>query len=186
VSQYSNQELLEGVRTRNAAVLNFIYRNFFPHVEQYVSHGGGTPEDARDVFQESLIIMFRFMQQNPPPEVKDFNGYLFGVCKNVFLKFREKRKPNIPLPGEYNYEVIPPPDSVEFDSNFKYALFQKHFLALDEDSRLVLKMFYEGSSLKEIAEKMGYKDEGYAKRKKYLCQKMLIERIKEDPEYREL
>lgn len=183
MSEYSHAELLEGVRARNAAVLTFIYRSYFPMIQVYIVKNGGNSEDAKDVFQESLIIMYRYMKMNPPPVIKDFRQYLFGVCKNLWLKLLEKRKPINPLPGEYNDEIEPAPDSAEVDASLRYSVMQKYFLTLDSDSQKVLKLFMENVSYQEIAKIMGYKDENYARRKKYLAQKELIEKVKNDPNY---
>lgn len=183
--QYSHDELLDGVRERNAAVLNYIYRSFFPNFQSYVIKNGGSAEDAKDVFQESLIVMYRYMKQNPPPEIKDFRSYVYGMCRNLWLKILERREETAPIPKEYDREVVPAPDSPEVDASMKYSIMQKHFLAMDPDSQKVLKLFYKNASFSEIAKKMGYKDENYARRKKYLCQKELAERIKNDPQYKD-
>jgi len=185
VSEYSHAELLEGVRARNAAVLTFIYRSYFPMIQAYILKNGGNDEDAKDVFQEALIIMYRYMKMNPPPAIKDFRQYLFGVCKNLWLKLLERRKPVNPLPHEYNYEIEPSPDSVEVDASLRYSIIQKYFLTLDSDSQKVLKLYMENVSYQEIAKIMGYKDENYARRKKYLAQKELMEKVKCDPNYQD-
>jgi DNA-directed RNA polymerase specialized sigma24 family protein len=56
---------------------------------------------------------------------------------------------------------------------------------LKPDCQNVLNLYYDGCSYEEIAEKMGLKNETYARRKKYLCKEALMEIIKEDPEYLE-
>jgi hypothetical protein len=43
----------------------------------------------------------------------------------------------------------------------------------------------ENVSYQEIAKIMGYKDENYARRKKYLAQKELMEKVKCDPNYQD-
>jgi DNA-directed RNA polymerase specialized sigma24 family protein len=50
----------------------------------------------------------------------------------------------------------------------------------------VLTLFGEGLSYEEIARRMGFKNEEYARRKKYLCKEALMEIIKTDPEYQDL
>jgi hypothetical protein len=46
-------------------------------------------------------------------------------------------------------------------------------------------LFSEGNSYESIAGIMGYKDEAYARRKKYLSKEAILEIMKEDPEYQE-
>ena len=59
------------------------------------------------------------------------------------------------------------------------------FLKLKPDSQEVLNMYYEGHSYDEIAVKMKLKNEGYARRKKYLSKEALMEIVYKDPEYQE-
>jgi len=40
--------------------------------------------------------------------------------------------------------------------------------------------------LKQIAQIMGYKSEKYAKKRKYKCKELLIERIKQDSQYKKI
>jgi len=44
-------------------------------------------------------------------------------------------------------------------------------------------MYMEKIPFKEVAEKLGFTDENYAKVRKYLCKKLLRKRVKQDPEY---
>jgi DNA-directed RNA polymerase specialized sigma24 family protein len=56
---------------------------------------------------------------------------------------------------------------------------------LKPDCQECLTLYYDGYSYEEIAEKLGLKNESYARRKKYLCKEALMEIIKKDPEYLE-
>jgi len=62
-------------------------------------------------------------------------------------------------------------------------IFYKHFSQLPEDCRKVLRMYMDKVPLKKIAEAVGFRDENYAKVRKYLCKKLLIKRIVKDPDY---
>ena len=62
----------------------------------------------------------------------------------------------------------------------------RSFALLAEDCQRILTLFGEGLSYGEIARRMGFKSEEYARRKKYLCKEALMEIIKTDPEYQDL
>jgi len=59
------------------------------------------------------------------------------------------------------------------------------FQKLRPDQQKVLNLFSEGHTYEEIALKMNLKNEIYARRKKYMCKEVLLEFVKEDPEYQE-
>ncbi len=62
---------------------------------------------------------------------------------------------------------------------------RKHFLRLGSKCQTVLQMFFEGESLRKIAEAMNF-TESYAKKRKFVCQQRLIQAISEDPLFKEL
>jgi hypothetical protein len=47
-------------------------------------------------------------------------------------------------------------------------------------------MFFRKKSFREIAARMEYSNEDYARRKKYLCMQYLMKMINQDPEFIEL
>jgi DNA-binding NarL/FixJ family response regulator len=64
-------------------------------------------------------------------------------------------------------------------------VFKSHLSSLGEDCQQVLKLFFEGKSLKEIAGQMGF-TAAYAKKRKFICQQKLIASIEQDVLFREL
>ena len=65
-------------------------------------------------------------------------------------------------------------------------LFRYHYTKLSESCRKLLNLSFENLSAKEIAQKMGYKTDEYARRRKYQCKQILMKKIMNDPKYREL
>ena len=63
----------------------------------------------------------------------------------------------------------------------KLRLYQQHFLTLSNDCQKILILFMKKMSSKAIAEEMGFKNEKYAKTRKYLCKEELKKRIINDP-----
>jgi len=51
--------------------------------------------------------------------------------------------------------------------------------------RQVLELYTQGKKVKEIAKIMGFKSEGYARKRKFKCKEQLINRIKQDSRYEE-
>ena len=69
--------------------------------------------------------------------------------------------------------------------NEKKELMRLHFGQLGADCQEVLRRFFDGDSLRQIAEVMNF-TEAYAKKRKFICQQKLIAAISADPIYNEL
>ena len=70
--------------------------------------------------------------------------------------------------------------------NLEYFLFREHFNKLDRKCKKLIELFLKELSFNEIAKMLNYKNALDARRTKYLCKNLLINRIKNDPKYKEL
>jgi len=180
-----NHQYLEGIAQNDFSVLQRIYKETLPEVSKYIKRNSGTFDDAKDVFQEGIIVVFKKVKKGELELTTSFHNYLFSVCRNIWLKKLTKKgrktvdiDETFDLGFEENYDEL-------FLQSKKWALFHEKFKQLAEECRKVLQMLFDGVSGRDIASKMGY-TEDYAKRKKYKCKQGLANKIKNDPTYQQL
>lgn len=183
---YSNIDLLNGILRNDTIVLQYIYKNFYSKINFFIKKNSGDDDDANDVFQEAIIIMYRKLKANELVLDCSFETYLYSVCRFLWLKQLEKRKverEKIKDNHEYNDDIYD--DNLEkiADLNERYRLYQKHFVNLGKDCQKVLQLYFDKVPLKNIAQIMGFKSEKYAKKRKFKCKEYLIKSIKQDLEY---
>ena len=75
--------------------------------------------------------------------------------------------------------------SEQIEAQEREWLFKKYYQELNEGSKKLLQLFFEGRSMRDIAMIVGY-TEGYTRKKKYRIKKYVTERIQKDPAYKEL
>jgi len=176
---------LKGIAANDHTILQKIYQESLPEVIKYIKNNSGNLDDAKDVFQEAILVIYNKVKQDTLSLTTTFHVYLFSICKNIWLKkLRSKSSKVLPLSATWGLAV-----ENEYEEAFlktrKWKLFNTKFQTLAEECRKVLQMLFNGQSGKEIAATMGY-TEDYAKRKKYKCKLSLAELIKKDPEFRAL
>jgi RNA polymerase sigma factor (sigma-70 family) len=179
-NKYSDKSIIEGIKTQDDKILNWLYDNYFQTVRNHVIRNSGSSEDVSDVFQDSIIVLYNQICDNSLKLTGDLKGYFFGVAKNVWNSHLRKRK----LTTELDLN-LPEPDPEESNDPMFERILSRAFLKLKPDSKEILTLFSDGSTYEEIAVKMNFKNETYARRKKYLCKEELIDLVKEDPEYQE-
>jgi len=54
----SNQQIIYGIKKGDKLVIESVYRDYFLLVSNYVLKNSGSIEDAKDIFQESLIVIY--------------------------------------------------------------------------------------------------------------------------------
>jgi len=187
---YTDAQILKGILRHDNLILQYIYKQYYYKVNYFIKKNQGNEDDASDIFQEAIIVIYRKLKENDLIfEKSSFQGYLFSVCRFLWLKQLEKRRIererlNDSLPFQ---EDLYDDNLVELvDKNAKYGLYQKHFKTLSTDCQKLLQLFFEKVPLKEIAKIMGYKTEKYAKTRKYKCKELLIKRIKQDTEFKKI
>lgn len=181
----AEETYLKGIIENDVTVLQDVYQQFLPEVVKYVRNNSGGLADAKDVFQEAILVIYHKAQQEELTLTSTFAAYLFGICKNMWLKrLRSKSSKVLPLSATNELTV-----ENEYEEQFlktrKWKLFNQKFQSLAEECQKVLQMLFNGQSGQEIANEMGYTIE-YAKRKKYKCKLGLMDLIRKDPEFKAL
>jgi len=182
VNRLSESEIIEGMRRNDSGVLKYIYVTGYGSVQHMVLNNSGTQDDAKDIFQEALIIAFKNIRKNDNFTLKcTFKTYIYSIARLLWLKhLRTARK----ILNKEDFEYVEFEEPKPFtDEDLAYTLYQKAFLTLPEDCRKILKLSNEGKSQKEIAEILGYKSDNYISKRKHFCKEYLIRTIKENPDF---
>ncbi|MEZ5105756.1 MAG: sigma-70 family RNA polymerase sigma factor [Draconibacterium sp.] len=187
---YSDEQILKGILRHDNLILQYIYKQYYYNINYFIKKNQGSEDDASDIFQEAIIIIYRKIKENDLIfEKSSFKNYLFSVCRLLWLKQLEKKrvekeKLNDSLP--FQEDLYDDNLNEIIEKNERYGLYQKHFSTLSTDCQKLLQLFFEKVPLREIAKVMGYKSEKYAKKRKYKCKELLISRIKQDAEFKKI
>ncbi len=179
--KYSDTAIIEGIRRQDEKILSWLYNSiFFQSVRHHVLKNSGSEADVSDVFQDSVITLYKQITENGLNLTSDLKGYFFGIARNNWNSHLRRRKRLVDLETDF-----PDDDNDDFDDQILEKIVGRVFLKLKPDAQTILRLFSEGRSYEEIAAIMNLKSETYARRKKYLSKEILIGLIKEDAEYRD-
>jgi len=144
-----------------------------------VTRSGGSSEDAKDIFQESLIIILEKIDSGEFTLTCKFMTFLYCVCDNLWKATKAKRQSAANyLRSIADSESNDDSDFTEnFDDEVYKEIFAEVFRSLDQMSRKVLKMHWKQKTHREIAEELGY-TYGYVRKKKYNAQVEMAEKVK--------
>ncbi|MGE0090406.1 MAG: RNA polymerase sigma factor [Bacteroidales bacterium] len=183
MDSFTTEEIITGLRFQKTDVLGYIYNSCFPGVRKFVLKSGGNEDDAKDCFQESLVIVYRKIKEDQNIIINSFPDYIFGICRHIFLK--QKNNGHFLNDDVSKYSISDnsnEPDDAEIQKNYEYRLYQTHFNKLGEVCRKILGMILQKIPVKQIAE-MLKTTETYIHTRKYKCKEQLISNIKGDPAF---
>ena len=186
MKKYTDQEIIQGIKSGESFAVKYLVRDFLPVIRYYISKNNGNEEDAKDIFQDALFIIIEKIYNNDLVLQGSLSTYLFAICKNLWLMALDKQK------AAKNYELRRSNAShnendftESADNVFYEKIFKECFDLMDEVSQKILKMYWMEISPAEIAVKLGY-TYGYVRKKKSESMKELKNRIINHADYNEL
>jgi len=185
-THYTDQAILEGIKTRKSVVVEYVYDICYPMIRSMILKNSGSIDDARDIFQDAMVVLFRKLKIEEILLQCSFNTYFYSICKHLWLQKLHKRGVEATNIKEVIESIeLPEEDLIQIydDEEEKYRLYQKHFVRLGSECQKLLSLFLKKSSMREITDIMGFTSEKYTKVRKYRCKEELKRRIVNDPDY---
>jgi RNA polymerase sigma factor (sigma-70 family) len=180
-NRISDKNVIEGIKKQDDKILNWLYDNYFQSVKSHITKNSGTTDDVSDVFQDSIIVLYKQICEDSLALTGDLKGYFFGIARNIWSnQLRLKRNTS-----ELNANIPDDSDNEDNDDPMFERIVSKAFEKLSKEDQSILTLFSEGSSYEEMARTLKMKNETYARRKKYLAKEALLEIIKDDTEYQD-
>jgi len=171
-----DQELLARIEAGDKDALVGIYKSNYSMIRSYVIKNQGREEDAEDLLQDALIVLWQKVQQGNFVLSSKLSTYMMAICKNLWLKRLGKLQK---MDGED--KILPHlhvcADNFSDLSDFKHL--QKAMDEIGDTCKNLLLLFYfDGNDMEQIARKMQFANADTAKAKKYKCFKKLEALIK--------
>ena len=163
--------LLEGLAANDTNAIETIYRENYAAIQAFIVKNNGYPDDAMDIFQEAMIVLFEKARSGSFVLSCQIKTYLYSVCRRLWLKKLQKQNrynPSI----EMIRETVPVEDEIEAHEkrNDDFILMENALLKIGEPCKSLLEAFYiQKKSMPEIASTFGYTNADNAKTQKYKC-----------------
>ena len=165
-----DQRIIELIRTgRDHEAFKALYAHL-PKVEHLVRQNSGRSGDAKDIFQDALIIFHRRVRTEGFTLSSSIGTFLFAVCRNLWREELRRRNKSL---TEWKLEDAPdePADLTALlarEGEYKRA--EQALKSLGAKCLDVLTRFYvKHEPLQLIAKALGFAGEGGAKTRKYKC-----------------
>lgn len=177
--------LLDRFTKADSDVLDLFYTTYLPGVMKYVCRNGGNEDDARDVFQEALLVLYKQANSGKFHLSSGLETYIFSICRFQWLKHLRKNNRIESLPENLELTDLNPDVFQVIEKAEKFVLLQSHLTKLSTTGQQILNLHFQKYSTEEIAETLGL-SKLYVKKRKFECKKELIESMQNDLRFNEL
>jgi len=170
-SEQNEQVLLEGLAKNDRLAIETLYRQHYKMVHSLIINNQGTIDDARDIFQEAMIVLYEKARSGSFELHCQIKTYVYSVSRRLWLKRLQQLQKFVPDVNGLD-DVVPVEEEVEAAEkrNADYHLMEKAMLNLGEPCKSLLEAFYvQKKNMTEIAGNFGYTNADNAKNQKYKC-----------------
>jgi RNA polymerase sigma factor (sigma-70 family) len=153
-----------------------LYKEVFPQVAKYVGGKGGSLSEAKDVFQDALIIYFEKIKGESPVLQKGSKEYIIGIAKKLWInRYRQKIKDK-PIEESYDFYLLNDETSGKINDSILIGFLEKSGKKCMD---MLQAFYYKKLSLTEIAHQFGFSGVRSATVQKYKCIEKVRDKIKE-------
>lgn len=181
-----DSEILQSIRSgENSRVLTYLYKVTLSKVRRYILKNGGNKEQANDIFQDAVVILFNQVRKNKFDEKYAVDAFIYSVSRNLWVNKirRDRRISNYEDMGMFEDSAVDNGVLSDLITKERSDAVQRLFGKLNEKCRQILHYYnHEGLSMKQISEKLGYQSENVAKTNHYRCKQYLMKLISENKE----
>ena len=168
-------EILDRIRNGDEEVLVDLYQSNRKPILNLVSKNSGSHDDAEDMLQESLIVLWERVRSGRFEQNAKLSTFLYATARNLWfgrLRLKARLTPLDIDPVEHRDHS---PSALEdLVAAEETAIVRDALGMIGEQCRKLLLLFYwEELSMGEIAGRLGFANAETAKAKKYQCKKAL-------------
>lgn len=163
--------LLKGLAANDTDAIETIYRDNFSVIKAFIIKNNGYTDDALDVFQEAMIVLFEKAKSDSFTLSCQLQTYLYSICRRLWLKKLQKQN-RFSLSLETIEEIVPVEEEIDYHEkkNSDFLFMESALQKIGEPCKSLLEAFYlEKKSMPEIADAFGYTNSDNAKTQKYKC-----------------
>lgn len=164
-------ELLDGLAHNDRKAIERIYKENFGMIQTFILNNNGSADDARDIFQEAMILLYEKARGGNFELTSKLKTYVYSVCRRLWLK-RLQQLQRFGTPVESLEEVVPVEEELEEQErrNEAFGVMEKAMSHIGEPCKSLLEAYYvHKKQMQEIAESFGYTNADNAKNQKYKC-----------------
>ena len=165
------QILLKGVAGNDKRSIETIYRENYASIQSFILTNSGSVDDARDIFQEAMIVLYEKAGLSTFVLTCQIKTYLFSICRRLWLK-RLQQLGKFSTQLDSLEEIVAVEEELEDHEkkNNEFVLMEQAMTKIGEPCKSLLDAYYlQKKNMQDIANEFGYTNADNAKTQKYKC-----------------
>ncbi len=170
-TQEQDKLLLDGIAAEDKDSIEQLYKQHYIMVQSLVLANAGSKDDAADLFQETVIVLFEKVKKGNFELSCLLKTFIYSVARRLWLKKLQQQQRFTTQPDELE-ETIPVEDEIEQHLKLQndFTIMETAMGKVGEPCKSLLEAYYlQKKHMNVIAQEFGYTNADNAKTQKYKC-----------------
>jgi RNA polymerase sigma factor (sigma-70 family) len=163
--------VFKAIGNNDKTAIEAVYKENYSLIQHFVINNNGTEDDARDIFQEAMMVLYEKSRLSEFELTCQIRTYLYSVCRRLWLKKLQHSR-RIETQVENFDRIVQVEDDIEEHDklNLQYQTMRTAMGKIGEPCKSLIEAFYvHRKNMLEIAGFFGYTNADNAKNQKYKC-----------------
>lgn len=169
-----DSEVLRKIQQGDETALDYLYKKHYKMMLNLVLKNNGSEDEAKDIFQDSLIVFWQKAVSGDLVLTSKISTYLYSICQNLWRKELERKT-------RYGTQTTEKSDDshLQAEKQERINAILKSIDSLGDTCKQILTYHYfDKLSMQKISELLGFANADTVKSKKYKCKQELEKIIK--------
>ncbi len=171
IKNQSDQATFLGLKSSDNQAYEILYKFYYPSVKNFIVKNNGTSDDAKDIFQETILVLLEKVPKDDFSLTSSLKTYIFAISSNLWLK--RLRDSNKMVKGELDCYERYLEDYEEAEEEIRENNSNKAlniFKVITNKCIVLLKaIFYDEKNIDTITKEFGYSNKHNAQNQKFKC-----------------
>ncbi|QMW00590.1 RNA polymerase sigma factor [Spirosoma foliorum] len=162
-------QLLNQLRAGDNQGFDKLYRQCYLSIEHFVVQNSGNQDEAKDLFQETLLVLLTNLQSPDFQVTSSLKTYVFAISKNLWLKQLKKSARWTSLDDADEVSCFVPPVELETPPSAYESVIAILKKLTIRCQTLLSAIFFTSKQITDIVKDDGYSNLHSAQNQKYKC-----------------
>lgn len=167
----TDSEVIFGILNDSDSILKRLYVAYFPMVLQLIINNNGSADDAKDVYQEAIIVLYNKVKSGNFELSSKLKTFLYSVCRKLWLKrLNQMSRYGGDIKDFQDHLPVEEESDLHSERELEFSKMEGALKLIGEPCKTIIEDFYiHNLSMQDICERFGYTNADNAKTQKYKC-----------------
>ena len=171
VNKQSDHQTYLGLKSKNNQAFEILYKFYYPSVKNFITKNNGSVDDAKDIFQETILVLLEKVPKDDFNLTSSLKTYIFAISSNLWLKRLRDSNKIVRTELDIYEKYLTDYEEAETDAtqNTIKRILNVFNKVTNKCKILLTAIFYDEKNIEAVTKEFGYTNKHNAQNQKFKC-----------------